>query len=81
MKHIGRKLFHLLGGLGLLSLNWLLGPRNALTGYGLIDPLRSASGFSETDRNAHLGIETVAAMDQGAVFHELLAVIRHESDP
>jgi hypothetical protein len=36
MKHIGRKLFHLLGGLGLLSLNWLLGPRNALTGYGTI---------------------------------------------
>lgn len=36
MKHIGRKLFHFLGGLGLLSLYYLLGRRNALICYGLI---------------------------------------------
>lgn len=36
MKHIGRKLFHLFGGLGLLSLYYLLGRRNALICYGLI---------------------------------------------
>jgi len=36
MKHIGRKLFHLLSGLGLLSLYYLLGRRDALICYGLI---------------------------------------------
>jgi dolichol kinase len=36
MKHIGRKLYHLLGGLGLLSLYYLLGRRNALVCYGLL---------------------------------------------
>ena len=36
MKHVGRKLFHFLGGLGLLSLYYLLGRRDALIGYGLI---------------------------------------------
>jgi len=36
MKHIGRKLFHLLGGLGLLSLYYLLGRQNALIFYGLL---------------------------------------------
>lgn len=36
MKHLGRKLFHLLGGLGLLSLYYLLGRRNALVCYGLL---------------------------------------------
>ena len=36
VKHVGRKFFHLFGGLGLLSLYWLLGRRNALIGYGLI---------------------------------------------
>lgn len=33
MKHIGRKLYHLLGGLGLLSLYPLLGPKPALWTY------------------------------------------------
>jgi len=36
MKHIGRKLYHLFGGLGLLSLYYLLGRRNALVCYGLL---------------------------------------------
>lgn len=37
MKHIGRKLYHLLGGLGLLSLYFLLGRQNALICYsGLV---------------------------------------------
>ncbi|MEK6744090.1 MAG: hypothetical protein AABZ15_10780 [Nitrospirota bacterium] len=36
MKHIGRKLYHLLGGLGLLSLYFLLGRQNALVCYGLL---------------------------------------------
>lgn len=36
MKHIGRKLFHLLGGLGLLSFYYLLGRQNALIFYGLL---------------------------------------------
>ena len=36
MKHIGRKLFHILGGVGLLSLYYLLGRRNALVCYVLI---------------------------------------------
>lgn len=36
MKHIGRKLYHLLGGLGLLSLYFLLGRRNALIFYGIL---------------------------------------------
>ncbi|MHB8845242.1 MAG: diacylglycerol/polyprenol kinase family protein [Nitrospirota bacterium] len=34
MKHIGRKLYHLLGGLGLLSLYYLLGRQQALICYG-----------------------------------------------
>ena len=34
MKHIGRKLYHLLGGLGLLSLYYIFGRRNALIFYG-----------------------------------------------
>lgn len=36
MKHIERKLFHLFGGLGLLSLYYLLGRRDSLFCYGLI---------------------------------------------
>lgn len=36
MKHIGRKLFHIFGGLGLLSLYYLLGRQDALICYGLI---------------------------------------------
>jgi len=36
MKHIGRKLYHLFGGLGLLSLYYLLGRQNALVCYGLL---------------------------------------------
>ena len=36
MRHVGRKLFHLLGGLGLLSLYYLLSRPNALISYGLI---------------------------------------------
>ena len=36
MKHIGRKLYHLLGGLSLLSLYYLLGRRNALICYGIL---------------------------------------------
>jgi glycerol-3-phosphate acyltransferase PlsY len=36
MKHLGRKLFHLFGGLGLLSLYYLLGRQRALTCYGLL---------------------------------------------
>jgi|MudIll2142460700_1097286.scaffolds.fasta_scaffold229218_2 dolichol kinase len=36
MKHIGRKLYHLFGGLGLLSLYYLLGRGNALICYGLL---------------------------------------------
>jgi dolichol kinase len=36
MKHIGRKLYHLLGGLGLLSLYYLLGRQNALICYALL---------------------------------------------
>ncbi len=36
MKHTGRKLYHLLGGLGLLSLYYLLGRREALFCYGAL---------------------------------------------
>lgn len=36
MKHIGRKLYHLFGGLGLLSLYYLLGRHNALICYGVV---------------------------------------------
>jgi glycerol-3-phosphate acyltransferase PlsY len=36
MKHIGRKLYHLLGGLGLLSLYYLLGRQHALICYGAL---------------------------------------------
>jgi len=36
MKHIGRKLYHLFGGLGLLSLYSLLGRREALLCYGVL---------------------------------------------
>ena len=36
MKHIGRKLYHLLGGLGLLSLYYLLGRHNALIIYAVL---------------------------------------------
>lgn len=36
MKHLGRKLFHLLGGLGLLSLYYLLGRQSALICYGVL---------------------------------------------
>jgi dolichol kinase len=36
MKHLGRKLFHLVGGLGLLSLYYLLGRQQALICYGLL---------------------------------------------
>jgi len=36
MKHIGRKLYHLFGGLGLLSLYFLLGRPIALTVYALL---------------------------------------------
>jgi glycerol-3-phosphate acyltransferase PlsY len=36
MKHIGRKLYHLLGGLGLLSLYYLLGRDNSLICYAVL---------------------------------------------
>jgi dolichol kinase len=36
MRHLGRKLYHLLGGLGLLSLYFLLGRTHALIFYGLL---------------------------------------------
>ncbi len=36
MKHLGRKLYHLLGGLGLLSLYYLLGRQNALICYAIL---------------------------------------------
>ncbi len=36
MKHLGRKLYHLLGGLGLLSLYYLLGRRDALICYAVL---------------------------------------------
>ena len=36
MKHLGRKLYHLLGGLGLLSLYFLLGRRTALIWYSVL---------------------------------------------
>ena len=36
MKHLGRKLFHLLGGLGLLSLYFLLGRNAAFLSYGAL---------------------------------------------
>jgi dolichol kinase len=36
MKHIGRKLYHLIGGLGLLSLYYLLGRHNALICYSIL---------------------------------------------
>lgn len=35
MKHVGRKFFHFLGGLGLLSLYYLLGRRDALICYAV----------------------------------------------
>lgn len=36
MKHIGRKLYHLVGGIGLLSLYYLLGRSGALIIYGAL---------------------------------------------
>jgi glycerol-3-phosphate acyltransferase PlsY len=36
MKHIGRKLYHILGGLGLLSLYYLLGRERAFMVYGVL---------------------------------------------
>lgn len=36
MKHIGRKIYHLLGGLGLLSLYYLLGRQSALIFYAAL---------------------------------------------
>lgn len=36
MKHLGRKLYHLFGGLGLLSLYYLLGRQQALICYGVL---------------------------------------------
>jgi dolichol kinase len=36
MKHLGRKLFHLLGGLGLLSLYYVLGRERALVFYAAL---------------------------------------------
>ncbi len=36
MNHLGRKLFHLLGGLGLLSLYFFLGRNEALISYGAL---------------------------------------------
>jgi dolichol kinase len=36
MKHLGRKLFHLFGGLGLLSLYFLLGRKSAFFCYGAL---------------------------------------------
>jgi dolichol kinase len=36
MKHVGRKLYHLLGGLGLLSLYYLLGRERALVFYAML---------------------------------------------
>jgi dolichol kinase len=36
MKHLGRKLYHLLGGLGLLSLYYVLGRQQALICYGIL---------------------------------------------
>jgi dolichol kinase len=36
MKHLGRKLYHLLGGLGLLSLYYILGRERALLFYGIL---------------------------------------------
>ena len=36
MKHIGRKLFHLIGGVGLLSLYYLMGRDRALTFYAVL---------------------------------------------
>ena len=36
MKHLGRKLYHLIGGLGLLSLYYLLGRQRALICYGFL---------------------------------------------
>lgn len=36
MKHIGRKLYHVLGGVGLLSLYYLLGRDTALSFYGVL---------------------------------------------
>jgi len=36
MKHIGRKIYHLLGGLGLLSLYYLLGRHDALICYAVL---------------------------------------------
>ncbi len=36
MNHLGRKLFHLLGGLGLLSLYFILGRTAALAAYGVL---------------------------------------------
>ncbi len=36
MKHVGRKLYHLVGGLGLLSLYFLLGRDRALMSYAIL---------------------------------------------
>ncbi len=36
MKHIGRKLYHLIGGLGLLSLYYILGRERALVAYAVL---------------------------------------------
>jgi dolichol kinase len=46
MKHIGRKLYHLLGGIGLLSLYYLLGRQNALVCYGLLITVVLAVDFT-----------------------------------
>ncbi|HTP05223.1 MAG TPA: hypothetical protein VMM54_08725 [Nitrospirota bacterium] len=36
MRHIGRKLYHLVGGIGLLSLYYILGREHALTSYAVL---------------------------------------------
>jgi dolichol kinase len=45
MKHIGRKLFHLLGGLGLLSLYYLLGREQAFILYAVLFCVVLAADF------------------------------------
>ena len=42
MKHLGRKLFHVFGGLGLLSLYFVFGRKTALGLYGALAVLASA---------------------------------------
>ena len=46
MKHLGRKLFHLLGGLGLLSLYFIFGRKTALGLYGALAVLVSVFEFA-----------------------------------